>query len=40
MMGSIGEATSSLGQTVVQMLPMMFMLLVQSPLQLSFGFEI
>jgi|GEM_PF-1113780 hypothetical protein len=37
-MGSIAEATSSLGQTVTQMLPMMFDLLIRTPLNLSFGF--
>lgn len=38
-MGSIAEATSSLGQTVMQMVPVIFDLLIVAPLQLSIGFE-
>lgn len=36
-MGSVAEATSSLGQTVRQMVPMLFGMLVSVPLNLSFG---
>ncbi|MGF7121775.1 hypothetical protein J2X34_002188 [Rhodococcus sp. BE178] len=34
---SIQNATSSLGQTVEQMLPILFLLLVQGPVTLSLG---
>ncbi|MDH6282452.1 hypothetical protein M2280_003683 [Prescottella agglutinans] len=34
---SIQNATSSLGQTVEQMLPIMYVLLVQMPVTLSLG---
>lgn len=34
---SIQNATSSLGQTVQQMLPMLFLILVQQPMTLSLG---
>ena len=36
-MGSIQEGTSSLGQTITQMLPMVFVFLIQAPIALSFG---
>lgn len=40
-MGSVAEATSSLGQTVVQMVPTLFMFfLIQTPLELSMGFKV
>ena len=38
-MGSIAESTASLGQTVQQMVPVLFDLLFVAPLQLSIGFE-
>ncbi|CAM2870059.1 hypothetical protein RHDE110596_04865 [Prescottella defluvii] len=34
---SIQNATSSLGQTVQQMIPMLYMVLVQQPVTLSLG---
>ena len=36
-MGSIQEGTSSLGQTVAQMLPMVYQFLIAIPVALSFG---
>ncbi len=40
-MGSdAAEATGSLGQTVTQMLPQLFMALVVAPAQLSFGIKV
>ncbi|WP_430332113.1 hypothetical protein [Rhodococcus sp. ACT016] len=36
-MGSIQAETASLGQTVTQMLPMLFAFLIDLPIQLSFG---
>ncbi|EQM35400.1 hypothetical protein M2405_002092 [Rhodococcus erythropolis] len=37
-MESVAEATSSLGETVAQMLPTLFFMLIQRPLELSMGF--
>lgn len=37
MLGSIQEGTASLGQTVTQMLPMLYGFLVAGPLAASFG---
>lgn len=37
MLGSVQEGTASLGQTVAQMLPMMFQFLINAPIVLSFG---
>lgn len=37
-MGSVQQGTASLGQTVEQMLPMLFTYLMDIPLQLSFGY--
>lgn len=39
-MGSIAESTASLGQTVTQMLPTLFALLIKTPLELSIGFKV
>lgn len=36
-MGSLQAQTASLGQTVTQMLPILFGFLIDMPLQLSFG---
>lgn len=37
MLGSLQEGTASLGQTVVQMVPMLFTFLIDYPIFLSFG---
>ncbi|MGO4204836.1 hypothetical protein AB4Z09_24475 [Rhodococcus sp. TAF43] len=39
-MGSVAEATASLGQTIQQMAPLMFQILVMAPLQLSLGIDV
>lgn len=36
-MGSIQAQTASLGQTVTQMIPMLFTFLIDNPIQMSFG---
>ena len=38
-MQSVGEATASLGQTAEQMIPVLFDLLIVTPLRLLIGFE-
>lgn len=37
MLGSLQQGTASLGQTIEQMLPMLFSFLIKAPLAMSIG---